>query len=263
MSRSGNLNFEATLDGRQMIAQTRAIETQLNRLPQNTNVGITMTLRDQITAKLRAIYATLSKILNSVFDIDTKNLVPKLKALKTLITGMFRTDESKKWYEKVFGYFTKLGKLVEKVGTGIAGIFGISGGVIAAGLAVGMGILVKKGVDLNSQFEQFEVSLQTTLGSLTAAKKEMAGIVQFAKETPYAIQEVTDAVVKLRAYSMDPEKWLRPLGDMASAFGRTITDAVEAAADAATGMFRRALSYGIRMERVTSSTNSKRYLVKH
>jgi hypothetical protein len=258
MSRRGDLNFDVTIQNApQTAAQIKMLQSELNKLPHNTNMGVTMTLHDQITAKLQAIYAVLAKVMSNVFDVDTKGLVPKLKALKTLITGMFRSDESKKWYEKVFGFLTNIGKQAEKVGTIITGIFGAAGAVVAIGAVVAMGLLVKQSITLNSQFEQFQVSLQTTLGSLTAAKNEMKGIVQFAKETPYTIQEVTDAVVKLRAYAMDPAKWLRPLGDMASAFGRTVTDAVEAAADAAMGMFRRSLSYGIHMERADFKQGGK------
>jgi hypothetical protein len=254
----GDLNFDINVAlTPQALANLKLINQQLRSMPNVVHTRVAMDVNDQVTPKVNNMSSMLKRVLSSIFDVDTSKMDKKLKGLRNTITGMFRSDEGKKWYEKIFGFLSGIGKAAESAGTKVAAIFGIGGGVVAAGMAVGMGILVKQAITLNSTFEQFQVSLQTTLGNLTAAKEEMAKIVTFAKETPYTIQEVTDAVVKLRAYSMDSDKWLRPLGDMASAFGRTITDAVEAAADASMGMFRRALSYGIKMERVDFKKGGK------
>jgi predicted nucleic acid-binding Zn-ribbon protein len=210
-----------------------------------------MNIIDNVTKKLKGIFSMLGGEggFTRLFSFDSPNIMNQIRKLGNSISSIFKSDGNKKWFEKTVGYFKNAEKWAVRIGEALVGAFTLGGAAITTGIAVASAFLTKQLIKINSEMEQFEVSLQTTLGSLTAAKQEMAGIVQFAKETPYQIKQITDAVVKLRAYGMDSAKWLEPLGDAASAFGRDITDAVEMAADAVQGMFRRALSYGIRMER--------------
>jgi len=213
---------------------------------------------DNITPRLGIIARAFDAIrLRKVVDVSDSD-VNKVGRLKNLISGIFNSGDGKRWYDKTFGYLDSLAKKADKWATIFVGAFAAAGAVGAiAAIGAGIPIIGKNLVKVNSEMETWTVSLQTTLHSLTAAKKEMADIVQFAKETPFQIKQITEAVVKLSAYNMDTKKWLKPLGDMASAFGRDITDAVEAAADAMTGMFRRALSYGIKMERADFKAGGK------
>jgi hypothetical protein len=231
--------------------QARALANNLNQFNGTYRATISMNLVDNVTKKLRGIFSTLGgeRGASNLFTNVPPGYENKIRKLGKTISSIFKGDESKSWYEKIFGYLGSIEKMALRIGDALVGAFAIGGGALMVGLGIGASILSKQIIKINSEMEQFEVSLQTTLGSLTAAKKEMAGIVIFAKETPYQIKEVTAAVVKLRAYAMDSKTWLEPLGNAASAFGRDITDAVEMAADAVQGMFRRALSYGIRMDR--------------
>jgi hypothetical protein len=140
--------------------------------------------------------------------------------------------------------FLKLLSVVELLTKRILLLSSVVGAVGFVAMGAAVAYIAKKSVDLNSNFELFQTQLRTTLGSLAAAKQEMAEIVEFAKETPYQIEEVVKSVVKLRAYYMDSSVWLEPLGDMAAAFGLPIENAVEAAADAIRGEFRRIRQYG-------------------
>lgn len=211
-----------------------------------------MNIVDNVTKKLQGIFSMLGGEggFARLSAFDSPRIRGQIRNLGRSISSVFRSDDNKTWFEKTVGYFKTATKQAIKIGDALVGAFALGGAAMTAGIVVASAFLTRQLIRINSEMEQFEVSLKTTLGSLTAAKKEMAGIVQFAKETPYQIRQITDAVVRLRAYSMDADKWLEPLGNAASAFGRDITDAVEMAADAQMGMFRRALSYGIRGEDV-------------
>jgi len=229
--------------------QARQLAHNLGSLNTTYRTSISLNLIDNVSRKLSAIYKKISDQRGYLALDMPAGLLDKARYFFDVLTSAFRSDESRKWYEKVFGYLKSLAKYASILGDTLVGGFLAAGVAIETVLVVATALLAKKMVAVNAEMEQYQVSLQTTLHSLTAAKEEMAKIVQFAKVTPYQIKDITAAVVKLSAYNMNIEEWLRPLGDMASAFGRDITDAVEAAADAMTGMFRRALSYGIKMER--------------
>ena len=231
--------------------QAKRIQNNLGAFNRTYTSNIRLNLIDNISHRLRGIFSMLGGEggFTRLFSFDSPSIKNGIKKLGSSISSIFKSDDNKKWFEKTVGYFKEAEKYAVRFGSSLVTAFAIGGAGIVAGFGVASAVLSKQLVKINSEMEQFEVSLQTTLGSLTAAKQEMAEIVQFAKETPYEIRNITDAVVKLRAYSMDSDMWLEPLGNAASAFGRDITDAVEMAADAVQGMFRRALSYGIRMDR--------------
>ena len=256
MSRDKEYNLVVSLKDNAS-RQAKILEKNLSKFNRSYDARINVSMIDNVSNKLNNIFNSLSR-KNKGLDVGISAAsLARINKFQKTYSNLFLGGESKKWYDKVFGYLGALIKKAEKFGLVLAGAFTAVGVVTIAAMGVAMAGLGKKIVTVNSQMEQFEVSLQTTLGTLAAAKEEMSGIVKFAKETPYTIAQVTNAVVKLRAYAMDSGKWLKPLGDMASAFGRDITDAVEAAADATMGMFRRALSYGIRMERADFKKGGK------
>ena len=227
--------------------QARQLSRNLGFLNRDFRTNIRLFLIDSATKKLQQIKRLLASFPH-LFDFTSKTKM-SLRQFGNAVSSIFKSDGSKQWFEKIHGYFKKAGKWALGFGDALVGAFSIGGAAITAAAGAASLILTKQLVKINSEMEQFEVSLRTTLGSLTAAKKEMAGIVEFAKETPYEIKNITEAVVKLRSYAMDADKWLEPLGNAASAFGRDITDAVEMAADTVMGMPRRALSYGMRFEK--------------
>jgi hypothetical protein len=228
----------------------------------NTTVvtRVNLALNNGAITKLRSALKSLRDETGSIsvgtFTKPFELLEKKLMAMKGALADVLKPPDDRSlmgWANKLTGIM----KGLATTGLLVEGAFAAAGATIAV---IG-GMLMKKWVDqsieLNSNMETYQIQLQTTIGSLTAAKKEMAGIVTFAKQTPFEIKEITNAVVKLRAYKMDTKTWLESLGDMAAAFGRPVTDAVEAAADAAMGQFRRSLSYGIKMERADFKDGGK------
>lgn len=139
-----------------------------------------------------------------------------------------------------------VGKLIRKMG-GFAlqtAKWGALAGVAGTGWFVG-GI-----VRIGAQFEQFQAQLEGTEGSVAGAKKAMEWVLKFAKDTPYEIDDVTDAFVRARQLGIDPMTGaMKSMGDAASGNRKTLMEAVEAIADAQTFSFERLKEFGI-----TSST---------
>lgn len=97
-----------------------------------------------------------------------------------------------------------------------------------------------------SKFEQFQAALEGTEGSAAKAKAAMAWVAKFAAQTPYELDEVTDAFVRARGVAIDPMSGaMTNMGDAAAANRKTIKDAVEAIADAQTYEFERLKEFNI------------------
>ena len=113
--------------------------------------------------------------------------------------------------------------------------------------ALAGGLVARGVVSTIVEFEKLEASLRTVTGSATAAKGAFAEINKFAQTTPFQVQEVTSAFIKLKALGLDPSMdALRSYGNTASAMGKSLNQFIEAVADAATGEFERLKEFGIK-----------------
>ncbi len=118
------------------------------------------------------------------------------------------------------------------------------GGVLKGALA---GAVVGQIVQTNKEFSSLRVSLETATGSAVKADRAFDKLKDFAATTPFALQEVVQAFVKLKNLGLDPSiEALTSYGNTAGAMGKTLNDFVEAIADAATGEFERLKEFGIR-----------------
>jgi len=119
--------------------------------------------------------------------------------------------------------------------------------VVALAASLGAGALAKSFLDSAVAVENFKNQLTTIEGSSEAAEQSLDWIRDFATQTPYDLNEVTGAFVKLKSYGIDPtDGSLQTLGDTASAMGKDINQAVEALADAMTGEYERLKEFGIK-----------------
>lgn len=126
--------------------------------------------------------------------------------------------------------------LARRAGQALGAMAGVSFAAITAGA-----------IRTGAQFEQFEAVLETIEGSSEKARAAMRWVEDFAKTTPYELNEVMEAFVALRAYGIDPtDGSLRTLGDAASAMNKPLMQAVEMLADAQTGEFERMKEFGVR-----------------
>ena len=115
----------------------------------------------------------------------------------------------------------------------------ILAGTGAAGLA--------KLVTVAREFDKINAGLITATGSAANANIAFAAIQDFAADTPYDLQQVTDGFIKLVNYGLDPsERALTSYGNTSSALGKDLSQMIEAVADAATGEFERLKEFGIK-----------------
>lgn len=114
---------------------------------------------------------------------------------------------------------------------------------IAAGAVAGF----SKMVSVQREFDVINAGLVTATGSAEGAAQAFKALQQFATETPYSLQQVSEAFVKLQNYGLDPsERALTSYGNTAAALGKDLMQMVEAVADATTGEFERLKEFGIK-----------------
>ncbi len=129
----------------------------------------------------------------------------------------------------------------------------VAAGVVATLLASAV-LAAKQLLGVGSQFEKFQTILETTEGSSAKAEAAMAWVGNFAAKTPYELDGVMEAFVRLRSTGLDPTKGLmKSLGDTSAAMGKPLMQGVEAMADAVTGENERLKEFGI----VASKTGNK------
>lgn len=129
-----------------------------------------------------------------------------------------------------------------RVGAAMGRMAAIAGTAVAAG----MSFLGKSVIDTSAKFESYAATLETIEGSAAGAQTALDWITDFAKTTPYEVDNLTAAFVKLRSYGLDPmDGSMTVLGDTASAMGKSIDQVVEAYADATTFQFERLKELGI------------------
>lgn len=119
--------------------------------------------------------------------------------------------------------------------------------VAATAFATGAGFLAKGAVEVGATFEALKTTLTTIEGSAEAAQASLDWVQDFAKRTPYDLNQVAGAFVRMRAYGLDPMNGsFEAIGNAASAMGKDIMQGVEAVADAAQGENERLKEFGIR-----------------
>lgn len=129
----------------------------------------------------------------------------------------------------------------------LAGAIGKFSAVAGAAVATGFGLLGRSVLETNAKFESYLATLETIEGSAEKAKGSFDWILDFAKTTPYEVDELTQAFIKLRSYGLDPmDGSMTTMGNTASAMGKSLDQVVEAVADAATGEFERLKELGMR-----------------
>jgi len=114
---------------------------------------------------------------------------------------------------------------------------------LAAGAVAGL----TKLVSVTRQFDVLNAQLITATGNSENAAVAFEAIQDFAANTPYDLQQVTEGFTKLVNLGLTPsERALTSYGDTASAMGKDLNQLIEAVADAATGEFERLKEFGIK-----------------
>lgn len=129
------------------------------------------------------------------------------------------------------------GKKMQKIGKSMS--------VAITAPLVGLGaVALKSAADLETLQTSLESSFQ---GNQQAAKAAFDQITKFSSETPFQVEQVAEAFIKLKNLGLDPsERALRSYGNTASAMGKSLDQFIEAVADAATNEFERLKEFGIK-----------------
>jgi len=141
--------------------------------------------------------------------------------------------------EKDLDRWTKTAEVAEKASKIlIAGLVGV--GTVVFGLG-------HKVLETGATFESLRASLKTVTGSAGAAEDALGFIRTFTSKTPFQLEEVSKAFIKLKSYGLDPsERALTAYGDTASSMSKSLDDMIEAVADASSGEFERLKEFGIK-----------------
>jgi len=133
--------------------------------------------------------------------------------------------------------FNSIGASATQLGTVLAGAFSV-GALVSFGKSV---------VSTTGKFETMAAVLTNTLGSASQAQLAMSMITDFAAKTPFSVEELTGAFVKLANQGFKPSyDEMRKLGDLASSTGKSFGQLAEAILDAQTGEFERLKEFGIK-----------------
>lgn len=107
----------------------------------------------------------------------------------------------------------------------------LKGGMIAASVMIigrAFADQAKKIIEANGQMERYNATLETMLGSKSAARERMEEYMRIAKTTPFELTEVVEAGNKLQALGRYSEDTLVMLGDLAAASGKPLEQAMNA-----------------------------------
>lgn len=132
---------------------------------------------------------------------------------------------------------TSVNKIGSAVKSQLAGAFSAAA-IISFGKAV---------LDVTAEFQKFNAVLGNTLGSSALANLKLKEIQDFAAKTPFGVNELTGAFVKLANSGFKPTgDQMRALGDLASSTGKSFDQLAEAILDAQSGEFERLKEFGVR-----------------
>jgi hypothetical protein len=134
-------------------------------------------------------------------------------------------------------------------------IQGVAGGELAADAirAIGGAVfdLGKEIITTGANFESLRARLKTVEGTTEGAGEAFRMIQDFAKSTPFSVQQITESFTALRVRGVQPttEK-LTALGDLSSAFGQDFGEITQAIGAAARAEFDPIEKFGISMKKV-------------
>lgn len=145
---------------------------------------------------------------------------------------------------QVSGMLRRLGDEGDKLK---ARLTAVAAAVSAAISAIAIEGLTSKLIAAQRQFDVMFASLKTVTGGTNQASAAFERLREFAATTPYSVEQAVEAFVKLKSLGLDPtEKALTSFGNTSAAMGKSLTQMIEAVADASTGEFERLKEFGIK-----------------
>ncbi|MGV0854606.1 hypothetical protein ACTS95_08180 [Empedobacter brevis] len=169
-------------------------------------------LRDQATGGLRQLAASVGITQNRVRDLDADML--------------------------------KMNRTSGLLGIGLSALKGAFLGLVAG---VSLLTLTNQIIDARSEYEKFQAVLSNSFQSAEVGQAALTMLTQFAEKTPYQLNELTGAFIKLVNRGFNPTyEQLTNLGDLASSQGKSFDQLTEAILDAESAEFERLKEFGIK-----------------
>ena len=157
-------------------------------------------------------------------------------AINRVETRLTARDETSRAFRTMQ---SNLGK-VESAFLNVAKVAGALGAVFA-------GAFVRDLVSVNKEFQSLKASLITFTGSVENADGAFKILQEFAKSTPFSLQEVVGSFNLLVSQGIKPtEKQLMAFADISGGTPKSIMQFAEAVADASVGEFERLKEFGIK-----------------
>lgn len=131
-------------------------------------------------------------------------------------------------------------------------IMSVQGALASLGIALSVGGVLKYVIDANRKFQDLRAILKTLEGSEEGALRVFEKIKEFAKETPYEVEDITNAVARLKGAGLAlSDELMTAFADLTALKPeKTITDFAMAVEDVLSGSsMERLLEFGIRIER--------------
>lgn len=149
--------------------------------------------------------------------------------------------KTQKSTQAITGYFNSVHKSGDTLKSTIADL------ALVAGTTAASFISLNKIVEIQRNFDKLNASLVTATGSADGATIAFDELQDFAKKTPYGLEQSVTAFVKLVNMGLNPsQRALMSYGNTAAAMGKDLDQMIEAVADAATGEFERLKEFGIK-----------------
>lgn len=147
-------------------------------------------------------------------------------------------------------------RATQSIKKGFGGLKSAFGGLRGAIAALGFGLLIKQIISVNTNLERMRGALTTITGSTELANREFQALQEFAKSTPFTLDQSVNAFIKLQNLGIRPtEERLRSFGNTAAAQGKSLSQFIEAVADASTMEFERLKEFGIKARQQADSVS--------
>ncbi|MFH0757329.1 MAG: tape measure protein [Bacteroidota bacterium] len=215
-------------------------------------------LNDQMKKNKETILEEKNKLteLNSklkVTEMSARQLAKRKSELTRELNNTSKALNPQKWNQlnnelnKVSTQYTKVRAGTSGVGSAMSKLGALLPIVAFAALAAGAKRLFTEMINVRKEYEKYAAMLKVALGSQEAARREMQMLTKFAAETPFQLEQLTGAFVKLVNQGFKPSKdELTQMGDLAASMGKDFDMLAEAIIDAQTGEFERLKEFGIR-----------------
>lgn len=202
-----------------------------------------------VNVEVRATYAALETGFQKSKNIVKDGVSDMLKELSKLGPGSQKSvGVANTELSKFNGSAKETQGATAGIASGFKGMLGPMAAVAAATAVVMAGLAgLRELVDVQRTFDQISAGLITATGSAENADRAFQAIQDFATETPYSLEQVSQSFVKLVNMGLTPsERALTSYGNTAAAMGKGLDQMIEAVADAATGEFERLKEFGIK-----------------